>query len=135
MPKGGKKDIDQLKVVVVGDGAVGKTCLVTAYGSNGFPSTYVPTVATNFENKVEWEGKTITLDIWDTGGQDEFKPVRVVSYANTDVFIFCFSCDQKSSLDNACNKWMKEIEDMGPKNCAKILCLTKKDKREQDPHN
>ena len=112
-------------MVVVGDGAVGKTCLVTSYGKNGFISEYVPTVATNFESKIEYEGRTIALDIWDTGGQDEFREVRKTTYAKADVFIFCFAVDQETSLTNACSKWMKEIESAGSTNAAKILCCTK----------
>ena len=126
---------DKIKVVVVGDGAVGKTCLVDAYGQNGFPSTYVPTVAKNFENKVEYLGKEVTLDIWDTGGQDEFKSVRPVSYNGADVFIVCFAVDMRTSLENACNKWLKELEETGPRNVARVLCCTKVDKRSSDPEN
>ena len=121
--------------MVVGDGAVGKTCLVDAYGQNGFPSTYVPTVAKNFENKVEYQGKEVTLDIWDTGGQEEFRSVRPVSYNGADVFIVCFAVDEKPSLENACNKWLKELEETGPRNVARVLCCTKVDLRDQDPNN
>ena len=118
-----------LKVVVVGDGAVGKTCLVDAYGKNGFPSEYVPTVAKNFESKIEYKGKQIALDIWDTGGQEEFKGIRPVSYLGADVIIVCFAIDEPKSLENACSAWLKELNEAAPKNVARILVGTKSDLR------
>ena len=54
--------------MVVGDGAVGKTCLITAYGENRFPSDYVPTVSDTYGGKVEYGEKEIELSIWDTAG-------------------------------------------------------------------
>ena len=57
-----------VKVVVVGDGAVGKTCLITAYGEDKFPSEYVPTVSDTYEGPTEYEGKEVQLKIWDTAG-------------------------------------------------------------------
>ena len=118
-----------LKVVVVGDGAVGKTCLVDAYGKNGFPSEYVPTVAKNFESKIEYKGKQIALDIWDTGGQEEFKAIRPVSYQGANVIIVCFAVNDRKSLENACSAWKRELNDDAPKNVAKILVCTKCDLR------
>ena len=121
-----------LKIVVVGDGAVGKTCLVDAYGRNGFPSEYVPTVAKNFETKSEYKGKQISLDIWDTGGQAEFKQIRPVSYQGADVIIVCFAVNDRKSLTNACTAWLRELNDDAPKNAARILCCTKMDLRDGD---
>jgi len=123
-----------VKVVFVGDGAVGKTCLVTAYGENGFPQKYVPTVAKNFDSKCEYDGKAVALDIWDTSGQDEFKALRAISYNGADVIVVCFSLIEKTSLANACNKWLQEIKDTGPRDVAKILVGCKSDLRIAEDH-
>ena len=123
---------NKLKVVVVGNGEVGKTCLVSTYGNNGFPDKYVMTVAKNFESKIKYQNKEITLDIWDTGGQDEFKSVRPISYNETDVFIVCFAANNRESFSAATSKWVEEIEDTGPKNAGKILCCTKSDLRQDN---
>ena len=126
----------KVKVVFVGDGAVGKTCLVTAYGENGFPQKYIPTVAKNFDNKCEYDGKSVALDIWDTGGQDEFKAVRPLSYNGADAIVVCFNLVEKVSLTNACNKWLDEIKNSGPRNVAKILVGCKSDLRmDEDPNH
>ena len=56
-----------LKVVVVGDGAVGKTCLQLRFANKSFPRDYVPTVFDNYAPQVLRNNKPYTLSLWDTG--------------------------------------------------------------------
>jgi len=77
----------------------------------------------------------VSLDIWDTGGQDEFKAVRPLSYNGANCIVVCFSLEDKTSLQNACTKWLDEIRNSGPRNVAKILVGCKKDLRVEDDKN
>eukprot|EP01121_Diplochlamys_sp_Union-15-3_P007139 TRINITY_DN1794_c0_g1_i2.p1 TRINITY_DN1794_c0_g1~~TRINITY_DN1794_c0_g1_i2.p1 ORF type:complete len:105 (-),score=10.18 TRINITY_DN1794_c0_g1_i2:68-382(-) len=97
----GSKDV---KVMVVGDTAVGKTCLLISYTTNSFPGEHVPTVFDNYNANAVVDGLAVNLGLWDTAGSDEFKALRPLSYPGTDVFLICFSIHNVDSWKNVKTK-------------------------------
>ena len=67
---------ESIKCVVVGDACAGKTALIIAYGEGRFPTEFVPTVSDSYDGKVEYDGKEIQLNIWDTSGMQEYEYIR-----------------------------------------------------------
>ena len=120
--------MQRVKLVVVGDGAVGKTCLLVTYTTNEFPEDYVPTVFDNFTTSVLVDGNEIHLGLWDTAGQEDYDRLRPLSYPETDVVVICFSLVHPPSLKNVTAKWFPEIEQYC-KTAPIILVGTKLDLR------
>uniref|UniRef100_A0A0M3HS52 Cell division control protein 42 homolog n=1 Tax=Ascaris lumbricoides TaxID=6252 RepID=A0A0M3HS52_ASCLU len=125
------RGMQTIKCVVVGDGAVGKTCLLISYTTNKFPSEYVPTVFDNYavsylfsccyisQVTVMIGGEPYTLGLFDTAGQEDYDRLRPLSYPQTDVFLVCFSVVAPASFENVKEKWVPEIAH----HCAKTPFL------------
>lgn len=96
--------IKRYKLVVVGDGACGKTSLLTMFKTGQFPEDHIPTI---FNNDVAYfvftpttggqseEQELIELSLWDTAGQEHYERLRPLSYTSSDVILICFSIDKQ----------------------------------------
>ena len=131
------------KLVIVGDGACGKTCLLIVFSKDQFPEFYVPTVFENYVADIEVDGKQVIyillsptyllfilsqqveLALWDTAGQEDYDRLRPLSYPDTDVILMCFSIDSPDSLENIPEKWSPEVRHFCP-NVPVILVGNKK---------
>eukprot|EP00123_Amoebidium_parasiticum_P016351 comp23401_c4_seq1/m.38821 comp23401_c4_seq1/g.38821 ORF comp23401_c4_seq1/g.38821 comp23401_c4_seq1/m.38821 type:complete len:194 (-) comp23401_c4_seq1:218-799(-) len=119
------------KLVIVGDGACGKTCLLIVFSKDQFPEVYVPTVFENYVADIQVDGKQVELALWDTAGQEDYDRLRPLSYPDTDVILMCFSVDNPDSLDNIPDKWTPEVRHFCP-NVPIILVGLKKDLRNDE---
>ncbi|KAJ6251480.1 hypothetical protein M0813_15020 [Anaeramoeba flamelloides] len=99
-----------IKLVVVGDGGVGKTSLLITYTTQAFPSEYVPTVFDNLSETMWLDGEPVRLGIWDTAGGEDFDRLRPLMYPQTDVFFICFDISRPVSLKNAQSRWAPELQ-------------------------
>lgn len=97
------------KLVIVGDGACGKTCLLIVFSKGAFPELYVPTVFENYVADVEVDGRRVELALWDTAGQEDYDRLRPLSYPDSNVILICFAIDSPDTLDNVQEKWISEV--------------------------
>lgn len=115
LPNVTKRSSYNMKLVVVGDGGCGKTCMLVSYAQGKFPEIYVPTI---FENYVACfqtpNGKTIELALWDTAGQEEYDRLRPLSYPDADLIAICFAVDNLVSLQNIKDMWYPEVNHFCP---------------------
>ncbi|CAN6608250.1 GTP-binding protein Rho3p [Trichomonascus vanleenenianus] len=99
------------KIVILGDGACGKTSLLNVFTRGYFPQVYEPTVFENYVHDIFVDGQAMQLSLWDTAGQEEFDRLRSLSYSDTHTIMLCFSVDSRDSLENARTRWVSEIVD------------------------
>ncbi|KAF9584518.1 GTP-binding protein Rho1 [Lunasporangiospora selenospora] len=97
------------KLVVVGDGACGKTCMLIVHSKGIFPKKYVPTVFENYTMVAQYGKSQVELSLWDTAGQEDYDRLRPLSYPESNVVLMCYSVDSMSSLDNLTEKWYPEL--------------------------
>jgi small GTP-binding protein len=118
-----------LKVIILGDSGVGKTSLMNKYVSDKFSKQYKATIGADFLTKeIEIDDKAVTLQIWDTAGQEDYDRLRPLSYPQTDVFLVCFSVISEPSFNNVKQKWIPEITHHAP-GVPILLIGTKSDLR------
>ncbi|KAG2388688.1 hypothetical protein C9374_000127 [Naegleria lovaniensis] len=127
-----------IKVVVVGDGAVGKTSLLGRFANDEFISDqYLPTIFDNYTTYATVDNKTWAVTIIDTAGSEDYDKIRPLTYTGADIFILCFDLVNSSSFQNVTNIWLKELNTHAP-NVPILLCGTKLDLRttrnEKDSH-
>lgn len=101
------------KLVIVGDGATGKSCLLEMFKCGKVArgcGEYIPTVFENFTVPLDVDNVQVNLQLWDTAGQEDYDRLRQLSYPNTDIFLVCFSVISPSSLENVTAKWKPEVQ-------------------------
>lgn len=119
------------KLVIVGDGACGKTSLLYVFTLGEFPTQYHPTVFENYVTDCRIDGKPVQLALWDTAGQEEYERLRPLSYHNSHVILIGFAIDVPDSLESAKTKWVEEVRRYCP-DIPFILVGLKKDLRGAD---
>ncbi|KAF2651605.1 rho3 protein-like protein [Lophiostoma macrostomum CBS 122681] len=131
MPLCGETKSVQRKLVLLGDGACGKTSLLNVFTRGYFPTVYEPTVFENYVHDIFIDGTHVELSLWDTAGQEEFDRLRSLSYDDTHAIMLCFSVDSPDSLENVETKWVGEIAENCP-GVKLVLVALKCDLRKRD---
>nr|CAB3265393.1 rab-like protein 2A [Phallusia mammillata] len=110
---------ETIKVICLGDSAVGKSKLVERFLVDGYKpqqlSTYALTLF-NYETKIN--GKTISVDFWDTAGQERFSSMHPSYYHDAHACILVFDATRKITYKNL-TKWYQELREFRPN----IPCL------------
>ena len=121
----GDGEIPKLKLVLVGDAGVGKSCLITNYLHNTFTENYEPTVLDVYQGTKSINKQQVDLEIHDTSGDDNLAQNRKVQYQNAHVFMICVAVNDENSFNNI-EKWKTEIRSVTTQ-APFFLILTKSD--------
>jgi len=123
------------KLVIVGDGACGKTSLLCSFALGEFPKEYQPTIFENYVAEIRLDGKPVQLALWDTAGQEEYERLRPMSYSKSHVILIAFGIDTPDSLDNVSVKWIEEVRSICGPQIPVILVGCKSDLRPSNAEN
>ncbi|XP_066139680.1 ras-related protein Rab-21 [Euwallacea fornicatus] len=108
------------KVVLLGEGCVGKTSLVLRYVDDKFNSKHISTVQASFLNKkLNIEGRRVTLAIWDTAGQEKFHALGPIYYRSSNGAVLVYDITDQDSFQKV-KTWVKELRKM----LGRDVCLT-----------
>ncbi|CAO1632053.1 unnamed protein product [Sympodiomycopsis kandeliae] len=118
------------KLVIVGDGACGKTSLLCVFAIGDFPREYEPTIFENYVAEIRLDGKPVQLALWDTAGQEEYERLRPLSYSQAHVILIAFSIDTPDSLENVTVKWIEEVRQICGPHLPVLLVGCKRDLRD-----
>lgn len=103
-------DDEHMRLVVMGAGRVGKTCLLHRLFNNSFKESYKPTVEDRYCKKVTMEGATMTVQVFDTAGDLKFPDMMKLHLKKAHAFLLVFSIDDLTSFEEVKSLW-KEIKE------------------------
>lgn len=100
------------KVVLLGEGCVGKTSLVLRYVEDKFNTKHISTLQASFLNKkINIDGKTVRMALWDTAGQEKFHALGPIYYRSSNGAILVYDITDEDSFQKV-KKWIKELKKM-----------------------
>lgn len=100
-----------LKVIVVGNGKVGKTSMITRFAQGVMTETYKKTIGTDFmEKEIHLDEGAIKLMLWDTAGQEMYSKLTRNYYKGSGAVVYVFSTTDKPSLEEI-PKWQSRVKE------------------------
>ncbi|XP_020571684.1 ras-related protein RABE1c isoform X2 [Phalaenopsis equestris] len=155
-PPRARADYDYLiKLLLIGDSGVGKSCLLLRFSDGSFTTSFITTIGIDFKIRtIELDGKRIKLQIWDTAGQERFRTITTAyyrgamgillvydvtdesSFNSNNFYLFLLRFNLRSTLQNShrsvfqyadIRNWIRNIEQHASDNVNKILVGNKAD--------
>ena len=116
------------KIVLLGEGRVGKTSLVSRFVKGKFSDTEESTVQANMYNKkkVNVDGKTVDLSIWDTAGQERFHALGPIYYRNAAGAVLVYDITDADTFEKV-KTWVKELRQVVGDSIQLVICGNKGD--------
>ncbi|KAF9650089.1 ras-domain-containing protein [Thelephora ganbajun] len=117
----------QVKLVLLGEAAVGKSSVVLRFVSNEFQPNKEPTIGAAFlTQKCRLEDRVLRYEIWDTAGQERFHSLAPMYYRNAQAAIVVYDVTKATSLEKA-KTWVKELQRQANPNIVIALAGNKID--------
>ena len=105
-----------IKVTLIGESSVGKTCIINKYCKNIFNEDVDSTLGANYsQKKLERNGQKIRLDLWDTAGQEKYRAIGRHFYKESFIVCLVYDITNTDSFENLKKIWYPELVEYGEK--------------------
>jgi Ras-related protein Rab-1A len=107
--KSSKEEV--LKIVLIGDAGVGKSCILLRFVEDSFPESYVSTIGVDFMFKrivLDSNAESTKLQVWDTAGQERYRSITSAYYRGADAIVMVYDVTSKQSFEHI-ESWVQEI--------------------------
>ena len=114
----------EIKVVLLGETAVGKTSIISRFVDGKFVSNFVPTMSGAYSSKIQEfkeDNKKLKFEIWDTAGQEKYRSLTQIFYKDASIAILVYDITDSDSFEELQNYWYKQLQECAPKNIGKFL--------------
>ena len=128
-----KKDLNSIKITLIGDSGVGKTCIIGRFSSNKFDDDTFSTEGISY-SKIEYnyENQILQLDLWDTAGQEKYRSLGKHFYKDSFILILVYDVTLRKSFENLKNIWLDDITNFGEEYKVLAIAGNKYDLYEQE---
>ena len=125
-----------IKITLLGNPGVGKTCIITKYIDDTFNENNESTIGANYSEKtIVKDNKEYQLNIWDTAGQEKFHSLGKHFYKDSYVVCFVYDVTNQESLDALKSVWYPDLQKHGEKYTVLAIVGNKCDLFEQEVAN
>eukprot|EP00826_Nyctotherus_ovalis_P040343 TRINITY_DN3971_c0_g1_i6.p1 TRINITY_DN3971_c0_g1~~TRINITY_DN3971_c0_g1_i6.p1 ORF type:complete len:217 (+),score=56.14 TRINITY_DN3971_c0_g1_i6:40-690(+) len=120
------------KIIIIGDSAVGKSCLLLRYVSSQFKTQHDITIGVEYGTKIiSCDGKNIRLQIWDTAGSETFKSITRSYYKGVAGALLVFDLSHAESFKHV-EEWIQEVKEVASASITLMLVGNKSDIEERE---
>nr|XP_022306678.1 ras-related protein Rab-8A-like isoform X1 [Crassostrea virginica] len=125
--RGGAEHVIRVKLMLIGDTAVGKTSILVRFIKEVFDPIFITTIGIDFKIRtIELDGKKIKLQIWDTAGQERFRTITTAYYRGAMGIMLVYDITNEKSFENIRN-WIRNIEEHASQDVDKMILGNKCD--------
>ena len=122
-----KEEIESIKLMIIGDQAVGKSSILIRYTEDTFSQNMIGTAGVDFKKKiVDMNNKQIKVLIYDSAGHERFQKITKNFYNGAKGIILVYNINEKKSFDNL-QKWVETIQINADNDCEVLLVGNKID--------
>ena len=126
----GKAFDKSMKLLMVGDSGVGKSCLLLRFVDDKFNPSFITTIGIDFKIKtIDQDGRKIKLQIWDTAGQERFRTITTAYYRGAMGIIIVYDVTDHNTFDRV-ETWYKTVQQHAKDDAQVIIVGNKCDEED-----